>query len=56
LNGWLEALDARAFQQEQTAAQFITTAIVLLNGTLVGLLVVGTFLALLAIIDAGVLW
>jgi type II secretory pathway component PulF len=56
LSGWLEALDARAFQQQQTAAHIITTAIVLANGTLVGALVIGTFLALIAIVNTGVLW
>jgi hypothetical protein len=29
---------------------------VVLNGALVGVLVVGTFQALIAIVDAGVLW
>jgi len=29
---------------------------VLANGTLVGALVIGTFLALIAIVDTGVLW
>jgi type II secretory pathway component PulF len=56
LNGWLEALDAKAFQQQQTAAQVITTAIVLVNGTLVGSLVVGTFQALIAVVNTGVMW
>ncbi len=56
LNGWLEALDAKAFQQQQAAAHVITTALVVLNGALVGLLVVGTFQAIIAIINLGVLW
>src|SRR5881396_2717633 len=56
LNGWLEALDARAFQQQQAAAQLVTTAVVLLNGTLVGALVVGTFEALISIVNTGVMW
>jgi len=56
LNGWLEALDARAFQQQQTAAQVITTAVVLVNGTLVGSLAIGTFQALIAIVNTGVMW
>jgi type II secretory pathway component PulF len=56
LGGWLEALDAKAFQQQQAAAHVITTALVLLNGTLVGVLVVGTFQALIAIVNTGVLW
>jgi type II secretory pathway component PulF len=56
LNGWIEALDAKAFQQEQAAAHAITTAVVIGNGALVGALVVGTFQALIAIVNAGVLW
>jgi type II secretory pathway component PulF len=56
LSGWLETLDAKAFQQEQAAAQAITTACVLLNGVMVGLITTGTFQALIAIINAGVLW
>ena len=56
LNGWIEALDAKAFQQQQAAAQVITTAIVLVNGALVGALVVGTFQALIAIVNTGVMW
>jgi len=56
LEGWLEALDARAYQQEQLATQFTTTGLVLFNGALVGLLVVGVFQPLIAIIDAAALW
>lgn len=56
LQGWLEVLDARAFQQQQAAAHLITTTLVLVNGVLVGLVVVGVFEALLAIINAGVMW
>jgi type II secretory pathway component PulF len=56
LNGWLEALDAKAFQQEQAAAHTITTGLVLFNGLIVGTLISGIFLALIALIDAGVQW
>jgi type II secretory pathway component PulF len=56
LDGWLEALEAKAFQQEQAAAQSITTGLVLFNGVMVGLLVVSTFQVLLSIINAGVFW
>jgi type II secretory pathway component PulF len=56
LNGWLEALDARAFQQQQAAAHLITTTLVLASGVLVGALVIGTFEALIAIVNTGVLW
>jgi type II secretory pathway component PulF len=56
LNGWHDALEAQAFQQEQAAAQLITTALVLLNGLVVGLIATGTFGALIAVIQQGVLW
>lgn len=56
LNGWCESLDAKAFQQEQAAALTLTSALVVLNGLFVGLIVVTTFGSLIAIIDAGVLW
>ncbi len=56
LAGWIEALDAKAFQQEQTASQIITTALVILNGALVGLLVIAGFQPLIALINAAALW
>lgn len=56
LSGWLESLDAKAFQQEQAAAHVVTTALVLVNGLFVGLLVAGTFQALIAVVETGVLW
>ena len=56
LRGWFEALDARAFQQEQAAAQTLTTALVLWNGFVIGVFVVGMFNVLTNIIEEGVLW
>ena len=56
LNGWLDALDAKAFQQEQAAAHAITTGLVLFNGLIVGTLIAGIFLALIGIIEMGVQW
>lgn len=56
LDGWLEGLDARAFQQEQAVAQVVTTGIVLANGAVVGSLAVGTFMILISVIQAGILW
>ena len=56
LNGWLDALDAKAFQQEQAAAHTITTGLVLFNGLIVGTLIVGIFLALIGLIEMGVQW
>ena len=54
LNGWLDALDAKAFQQEQAAAHTITPGLVLFNGLIVGTLIVGIFLALIGLIEMGV--
>jgi len=54
--GWNESLDAKAFQQEQSAAQVVTSGLVILNGLFVGFIVVSVFSALIAIINAGILW
>lgn len=56
LTGWHEALDARAFQLEQTAAQFATTSLVLLNGAMVAAIVIAVFLVLIQILNEAVLW
>lgn len=56
LTGWCESLDARAFQQEQAAALTLTSALVLLNGLFVSLIVLTTFGALIAIVETGILW
>ena len=56
LSGWHEALDAKAFQLEQSAAQIATTALVLLNGLIVGSLVVAIFLVLIQLLNEAVLW
>ena len=47
LTGWHEALDAKAFQLEQTAAQVTTSALVLLNGLIVASIVIAVFLVLI---------
>jgi type II secretory pathway component PulF len=54
--GWNESLDAKAFEQEQATAQVVTTGIVLLNGFIVGFIVVSIFSVLIAIINEGTLW
>jgi type II secretory pathway component PulF len=54
--GWNESLDAKAFQLEQATAQVVTTGMVLLNGALVGVVVVTIFSVLVSIIHEGVLW
>lgn len=56
LTGWHEALDARAFQLEQAAAQFTTTGLVLLNGAMVAAIVIAVFLLLIHILNDAVLW
>ena len=56
LAGWIEALDARAFQQEQSAAQTLTSALVLFNGALVGVVAVALFQLLIGICQEGLLW
>lgn len=56
LTGWHESLDAKAFQQEQAAAHAVTTGLVIANGIIVALVATGIFGALIAILNAGVLW
>jgi len=56
LAGWHEALDARAFQQEQILAQLVTTALVFVNGFMVGGVAIAVFQLFLSIINAGLLW
>ncbi|HSU57629.1 MAG TPA: type II secretion system F family protein [Candidatus Dormibacteraeota bacterium] len=56
LTGWHDFLDAKAFQLEQAAAQITTTGLVLLNGAIIGCIVVGLFMALINLINGAVLW
>ena len=56
LAGWHEALDAKSFQLEQTAAQVTTTLLVLFNGLIVACIVIAIFLALVQLLNAAVLW
>jgi type II secretory pathway component PulF len=56
LAGWHEALDARAFQLEQSAAQIATTALVLLNGVIVACVMIAVFLAITDLINRVALW
>ncbi len=43
LRGWHEELDARAFQQEETATHALTSGLVIFNGLVVALIAVGMF-------------
>ncbi len=54
--GWREALDAKAYQQEQASAQIASTALVLLNGVFVAIIALSVFGVLISIINAGLLW
>jgi type II secretory pathway component PulF len=56
LNGWHEALDARAFQLEQSAAQVTTTALVLANAAVVSCIVIGIFAGLVQLLNQATLW
>jgi type II secretory pathway component PulF len=56
LAGWHESLDAKAFQQEQAAAHLVTSALVVANGTLVALVAIAVFSALISIINAICQW
>jgi type IV pilus assembly protein PilC len=56
LAGWHDALDAKAFQLEQSAAQITTTSLVLINGLIVGAVVCAIFLALINLVNEAVLW
>lgn len=56
LAGWHDALDAKAFQLEQAAAQITTTALVLINGAVVAVIVIGMFVALVMILNQACLW
>jgi type II secretory pathway component PulF len=43
LRGWHASLDARAFQQEETATHIFTSGLVILNGLVVALIAIGMF-------------
>ncbi len=55
LRGWHESLDAKAFQQEQAAAQVVTSILVLLNGFVVACVVIGVFLPLVQLMQQAAL-
>ena len=50
LRGWHEALDAKAFQQEETATHALTSGLVILNGLVVALIATAMFGILIAIL------
>jgi type II secretory pathway component PulF len=52
LRGWHEALDAKAFQQEEAATHAVASGLVILNGVLVGLIATAMFGILIAMMRA----
>jgi len=50
LHGWHEALEAKAFQQEETATHAMTSGLVLVNGLIVALIATAMFGILIAIL------
>lgn len=56
LAGWHESLNAQAVKSEQAASNLVTTALVVLNGLLVGLVVIGIFQFITVIIEEASLW
>ncbi len=56
LTGWHDSLEAKAYQQEQAVSQIVTTALVILNGVLVGLICLAFFQPLTEAIYYMALW
>src|ERR1017187_4736752 len=50
LRGWHEALDAKAFQQEEAATHVLTSGLVIMNGVVVALIATAMFGVLIAIL------
>jgi len=51
LRGWHEALEAKAFQQEEATAHLITSGVVIFNGALVALIATAMFGILVAVLN-----
>ena len=51
LRGWHEALDARAFQQEEAVTHIFTSGLVILNGLVVALIAISMFGVLVMMIE-----
>lgn len=56
LEGWHEALTVEAYRLEQSSAQVLTTALVVLNGAFVGSLAVAVFGMLTDLVNSASLW
>jgi type II secretory pathway component PulF len=51
LRGWHQALDAKAFQQEEATAHLVTSGVVILNGALVVIIATAMFGILIAVLN-----
>ncbi|MEW6303683.1 MAG: type II secretion system F family protein [Verrucomicrobiota bacterium] len=56
LAGWQESLEARAFRDEQSVTQTASTALILANGAMVGMVVICLFMPLIQLVNEAVLW
>jgi type II secretory pathway component PulF len=56
LDGWLELLAARAFRQRQTVVHVLTSGLILLNGLVIGTVVICVFQLILSMLGAALLW
>ena len=56
LTGWQEALDAKAFQLHQAAAQVTTSVLVLVNGMIVASILIAVFLVIIQLINGSCIW
>lgn len=56
LRGWHEALEAEATRSEDVAAHLISSAMVIFNGVMVGLMVCAVFIALTNVVNEAALW
>jgi len=54
LRGWHEALDAKAFRQQETATHTLTSGLVIMNGVVVALIATAMFGILIAILNAAI--
>ncbi|MBI1178827.1 hypothetical protein GC207_15450 [bacterium] len=56
LEGWHETLNVRAVKAEQYASNYATTGLIVLNGVIVGAVVIGVFQFLTSIMQEASLW
>ncbi|MGA3266858.1 MAG: type II secretion system F family protein [Verrucomicrobiota bacterium] len=52
LRGWHEALDAKAFREQETATHVMTSGLVILNGVVVGLIATAMFGVIIAMLKS----